>query len=34
LQRCDACKYEPALAEEDAVQFLWEEAVTLFEHLD
>lgn len=34
LQRCDACKYEAGKADENEVDFLWDEAVTLFEQLD
>jgi hypothetical protein len=34
LQRCDTCKYEAGIADEDAVHFLWDEAVILFEQLD
>ena len=34
LQRCDILKYQAAPVEETAMQALWEEALTMFEHID
>jgi hypothetical protein len=33
LQQCDTCKYQPT-TDQAAERFLWEETLTLFEHLD